>query len=227
MSSPYRTAIVAVTVGTIVILTCIPPPAGSEPATPEPPAAIDAPRWTLDSLAVLALSATPTPEAGLTATVFLDHMMQQIYASAPGEAAARIRDQKQEKPVPSGDELVDTARRYSGVRYRWAGMSSRGMDCSGLIARVLKAHDVRAPHSAAELFKLGKRVRFAQLQPGDLLFFKTSPRGISHVGMYIGDDKFIHASSGAGKVVTTSVYDPYYSKRLKGARRLGETQESE
>jgi len=184
----------------------------------------------LDTVAVLTFTALPAPEAGLATAIFLDAMIQQVYAAVaeqPGAVAETRGEGEDAKPMPSGHELVDTARRYSGVRYRWAGMSSRGMDCSGLIARVLKAHGVRAPHNAAELFKLGKRVRFAELQPGDLLFFKTSRRGISHVGMYIGDDRFIHASSGAGRVVTTSVYDPYYSKRLKGARRLGEAQESE
>jgi cell wall-associated NlpC family hydrolase len=170
----------------------------------------------------VALSALPAPSAVIASAPLINDALAQSYESLQPV----LRSEPPPPPaVASGSDLVDTARRYRGVRYRWAGMSSRGMDCSGLIARVLRANGVRAPHNAAQLFKLGETVRFRDLQPGDLLFFKTSRRGISHVGMYVGEDKFIHASSGAGRVVTTSIYDPYYSKRLKGARRLGETSE--
>jgi cell wall-associated NlpC family hydrolase len=171
------------------------------------------------------LSALPVPGA-LPSTLLASDVFAQ--ASAAVSMLSREEAWKSlagEKPqqAASARELVNTARGYAGVRYRWAGMTSRGMDCSGLIARVLKANGIRAPHRAADLFQLGQRVHFVDLQPGDLLFFKTSPRGISHVGMYVGDHEFIHASSGAGRVITTSLCDPYYSKRLKGARRLGKT----
>ncbi|UCH34666.1 MAG: C40 family peptidase [Armatimonadota bacterium] len=169
---------------------------------------------------------TPLPQAAPVTASVLDSCIKAFDVSIELTSDSPAVESSEEPSPASGSRLVGTAQRYSGVRYRWAGMSSRGMDCSGLIARVLRAHGIRAPHSAAQLFGLGRAVRFAELEPGDLLFFKTSRRGISHVGMYIGNGEFIHASSGAGRVVTTSVYDPYYVKRLKGARRLGDAPES-
>jgi cell wall-associated NlpC family hydrolase len=155
----------------------------------------------------------------MAATNLLDSIATRARDSSAEDTAA-LNFGSEEQPGTPANELVQTARRYTGVRYRWAGMSSRGMDCSGFIARVLRHHGVRAPHNSAQLFALGRPVSYEELQPGDLLFFQTSRRGISHVGMYIGDNQFIHASSGAGRVVTTSLRDPYYARRLKGARRL-------
>jgi peptidoglycan endopeptidase LytE len=119
------------------------------------------------------------------------------------------------------DSLVRTALTFRGVPYRWAGMSSRGMDCSGLVARVLGLHGIRAPHSAKALYKLGKPVAREDLQPGDLVFFHTTRPGISHVGIYMGDGKFIHASSRGGRVTVDRLDQGYYCQRLVGARRIG------
>lgn len=141
-----------------------------------------------------------------------------------GPPAARpvLQQQQPAQSAPARAEAksaVLTALSFRGVRYRYAGMSSRGFDCSGFISRVLLAHGVRAPHSSRAMFGLGQRVSFEQLRPGDLLFFSTRGRGISHVGMYIGEGKFVHSSSGRGVVVDTLRGD-YYAGRLVGARRV-------
>jgi cell wall-associated NlpC family hydrolase len=209
--------IIVALVVTGLTFACIPPPAATVP-NPSTRADSDVPRCVLDTAAAATLSMVPGASAGPAAASLMMGISTLAQNASP-EADAAATDGGE--PTPRGNELADTARQFKGVRYRWAGMSSRGMDCSGLVARVLRANGIRAPHNAAGLFTLGKPVRFEELQPGDLLFFKTSRRGISHVGICVGDDKFIHASSGAGRVVTTSIYDPYYSQRLKGARRLG------
>jgi Cell wall-associated hydrolases (invasion-associated proteins) len=119
--------------------------------------------------------------------------------------------------------LVSAAKRYLGIRYRYGGSSpSRGFDCSGFVYYLLRRHGISAPHSAAELFRMGKPVSRSELKPGDLVFFRNTARrrGITHVGIYIGDGKFIHASSGRGCVTITSLSDPYYAARFAGARRL-------
>jgi cell wall-associated NlpC family hydrolase len=119
--------------------------------------------------------------------------------------------------------LVKAAKKYLGIRYRYGGSSpSRGFDCSGFVYYLLSRHGIRAPHSAAELFRMGKPVSRSELRPGDLVFFKNTARrrGITHVGIYIGNDKFIHSSSGRGRVIVTSLNDPYYAARFAGARRL-------
>ena len=124
------------------------------------------------------------------------------------------------KPVDRGQALVNTALGYKGARYRYGGMSSRGFDCSGLVARVLQAHGIRAPHNSAALYKLGKAVAKKDLKPGDLVFFRTRGRGISHVGIYTGDGYFVHASTGRRKVCTDTLQKGYYAQRYVGARRL-------
>lgn len=119
-----------------------------------------------------------------------------------------------------GESLVQTAMAYRGVRYRYGGMTTRGMDCSGLVARVLGLHGIDAPHNSTALYKLGRRVSKAELRPGDLVFFNTRGRGISHVGIYVGDGEFIHASSGRGRVRVDTLEEGYYSRRYVGARRI-------
>lgn len=139
--------------------------------------------------------------------------------------ATRLDAPPAEKPKPKpktarSESLVRTALRFRGTPYRYAGTSSRGMDCSGLVSRVLNAHGIRAPHSSAALFKMGRPVAFKDLRPGDLLFFATRGRRVSHVGLYMGNGKFVHASSRSGGVITSSLSEPYYAKRYVGARRL-------
>lgn len=119
-----------------------------------------------------------------------------------------------------GQSLVNTALGFKGARYRYGGMSSRGFDCSGLVARVLRAHGIRAPHNSAALYKLGKPVARSHLAAGDLVFFRTRGRGISHVGIYIGGGKFVHASTGRRRVCTDTLRTGYYAQRYVGARRL-------
>jgi len=218
-----RIALPKVWLAVFLLLACIPPPAVSQPSAPQPPAPADTAQCILDSLSLFTIT-LPLPQQGIAATNLLDGIATQARDSSAEDTAASDFNQDEQTAIPA-NELVATARGYTGVRYRWAGMSSRGMDCSGLIARVLQHHGIRAPHNAAQLFALGLPVSYEELQPGDLLFFQTSRRGISHVGMYVGDNQFIHASSGAGRVVTTSLRDPYYARRLKGARRLGKTAE--
>ena len=118
------------------------------------------------------------------------------------------------------DSLVQTALKYRGVRYRWGGMTTRGMDCSGLVARVLDLNGIEAPHNSRALYKLGKPVARQDLRPGDLVFFNTRGAGISHVGLYIGDGQFIHASSAKERVRIDKLSEGYYDRRYVGARRV-------
>jgi peptidoglycan endopeptidase LytE len=116
--------------------------------------------------------------------------------------------------------FVQSALQYRGVPYRYAGMTTRGMDCSGLVARVLGLHGIEAPHNSRAQYELGRPVPVDELQAGDLVFFHTTRPGISHVGIYIGDSQFIHASSGGGRVRIDRLDRGYYQSRLVGARRV-------
>lgn len=117
-------------------------------------------------------------------------------------------------------DVVRTAYAYRGVPYHYGGTSGNGFDCSGFTSYVYHKKGVNLPHSAADQFTHGKRVSSGQLKAGDLVFFHTTRRGISHVGIYAGEGKFVHASSGGGRVRVDSLNSGYYQKRLVGARRL-------
>ncbi len=117
--------------------------------------------------------------------------------------------------------ILALAMRYQGVPYAWGGANRGGLDCSGLIIRAAAdAGKPGLPHSAAELWKIGTRIPKAELRPGDLVFFKNTYKpGISHVGVFSGGTKFLHASSGKGKVTVGDLEDPYFVKKWAGARR--------
>lgn len=116
--------------------------------------------------------------------------------------------------------VVASAMRHMGVRYVWGGMSPRGFDCSGLIGYVMRSVGVLLPRTAAELYVAGRPVPSDELRVGDIVFFETTRPGPSHAGIFIGNDQFIHASSGFGRVTVTSMDYPYYKPRYLGARRF-------
>jgi len=123
--------------------------------------------------------------------------------------------------IPNQEKIVRIAYNYLGVRYRWGGRTSRGFDCSGFVRAVYSKIGINLPHSAREQFKIGRPVSKDQLRPGDRVFFSTYRKGPSHVGIYIGNGKFIHASSSRRHrgVTISSLNDRYYSRRYIGARR--------
>ncbi len=126
-------------------------------------------------------------------------------------------------PLPSRSgaftsSIVRTALRFIGRPYQWAGIGNRGFDCSGLVLRVFAALGLALPHSSFDQYRRGISVPAAALSPGDLVFFRTYSAGPSHVGIYVGADRFIHASYSRG-VVISSMGDPYYRGRYLGARR--------
>jgi len=118
----------------------------------------------------------------------------------------------------TGQSIVSFAQQFLGTPYVWAGSSPRGFDCSGFTSYVLGQFGVDLPHAADGQFREG--VQVSQPRLGDLVFFSTYEPGPSHVGIYIGDNQFIHSSSGAGEVCITSLSAPYYSSRYLGARRV-------
>lgn len=126
-------------------------------------------------------------------------------------------------------DLVAEAMQYLGVRYRLGGASrTRGVDCANLMRLVFREErGLDLPWTAVELFRQGTAVARENLQPGDLVFFKnTYKRGISHVGMYIGDGRFVHAASRRRGVVVSELGSPYYRAHYAGARRIGEGTET-
>ncbi len=120
-------------------------------------------------------------------------------------------------------KAVDYAKKYLGVPYKWGASSGKAFDCSGFSVYIMKKFNVNLERTASGQFQSGIKVAKDDLQAGDLVFFTTYKKGPSHVGMYIGDNKFIHASSGVDHVTITDLDTNYYKKRYLGARRYNLT----
>ncbi len=120
------------------------------------------------------------------------------------------------------EQLVDEALSYLGIRYRFGGTSpATGLDCSGLVLNVFRnAVGLDLPRTAHEMAKLGDQVGRHDLKPGDLVFFNTMRRTFSHVGIYLGEGKFVHAPSSGGRVRVENISERYWAQRFNGARRL-------
>jgi len=119
-------------------------------------------------------------------------------------------------------ELAVQALSMLGINYRYGGTSPEtGLDCSGLVQYVFKeAWGTDLPRTAAEISHVGEKVGKSDLRPGDLVFYNTLRRSFSHVGIYLGDGKFIHSPSTGGQVRIESMDVSYWKKRFNGARRI-------
>jgi cell wall-associated NlpC family hydrolase len=122
------------------------------------------------------------------------------------------------RALPKTAALVHESLAYLGRPYRWAGIGRGGFDCSGLVLRVFSAFGIVVPHSSSDQYAAGRAVDPGRLVPGDLVFFHTYTSGPSHVGIYLGRRRFIHASVSRG-VIVSSMDEPYYRLRYLGARR--------
>lgn len=116
------------------------------------------------------------------------------------------------------DELVKSANRYIGVPYVWGGTTSSGFDCSGLTRAVYRLNGLQIPRVSKDQFNKGKFVKMANLQKGDLVFFATTGGKVNHVGVYVGNNKFIHAPSKGKTVRQDALTSSYWKKRYKGGR---------
>ncbi|CDN44663.1 MULTISPECIES: C40 family peptidase [unclassified Paenibacillus] len=120
--------------------------------------------------------------------------------------------------VFASTELKSSIGKVLGTPYKYGGTTTAGFDCSGFVRYIFGQFDVKLPRSSQSQAKAGTKVDKDDLRPGDLVFFNTSGRGISHAGIYVGDGKFAHSSSKG--VRYTDLDDAYYAKRYVTARRV-------
>lgn len=130
----------------------------------------------------------------------------------------------QERAAGPGSDIVVQALSLLGTPYRYGGASPEsGFDCSGLVRHVFASVLNRdLPRRSEEISGFGEPVTRAELQPGDLVFFNTLRRAFSHVAIYIGEGRFIHAPARNGRVRIEGLDDRYWATRFNGARRLVE-----
>lgn len=120
------------------------------------------------------------------------------------------------------EKIISVAKNQLGIRYKWGGTTTNGFDCSGFIRYVFDKAGIALPRTASQQYNTGEAVNKSELKIGDLVFFETYKPGPSHSGIYVGNNKFMHASSSNG-ISISSVNDPYYwSSRYLGARRVFE-----
>ena len=117
------------------------------------------------------------------------------------------------------NRIITKAMEYMGVPYIFGGTTPYGFDCSGYVQYVFAKSDIKLPRTADVQFEVGTPVSTTELIPGDLVFFETYTAGASHVGIYVGEGNFIHASSSRG-VTISSLSQAYYSSHYIGARRI-------
>jgi len=170
-----------------------------------------------------AAAVTPTPQAICPAemleTLFAPSLIGELAASiAPGlldetASAASSKDRRH--------TLVDFALQLRDIRYRRGGRApATGFDCSGFVHYVFaNVLGLDLPGDSASQFSSGEKIARAELQAGDLVFFHMHGKHVSHVGIYLGDDQFIHAPTTGQRVKVSTLSESYWSRRFAGARR--------
>jgi lipoprotein Spr len=117
-------------------------------------------------------------------------------------------------------KLFDFIESWYGTPYRYGGFNKQGIDCSAFVQTFMSAiYDVNVPRISSEQYEQSKRISKKELEEGDLVFFKTSGRSISHVGIYLRNNKFVHASTSSG-VVISDLAEDYYARRFAGSGRV-------
>lgn len=141
---------------------------------------------------------------------------------APDEQSPSFLD----RYATNAQELVVRALSFVGVNYRRGGESPEtGFDCSGLVRHVFRESlGLILPRTSRDISRVGETIHREALQPGDLVFFNTLRRGFSHVGIYLGEHRFVHAPASGGEVRVEDMRQNYWTKRFNGARRIAATE---
>jgi len=164
-------------------------------------------------------ASAPTMDTLLAAEVEHTRFFQPDYAQDLANLVESLANATPAAP------LVAAALEHLGVRYRWGGNDpNSGFDCSGLVVYAARSLGVMLPRTAATQARTGVAVKKSELQAGDLVFFNTRGSRYSHVGIYAGEGKFIHAPRTGAVVRVESMKGSYWTKRYTGARRLSAVQ---
>lgn len=141
-------------------------------------------------------------------------------------AAEQVRKQEEmsflERYTNAAQDVILQGLKLVGVRYRWGGNDEdSGLDCSGFVRLVFKdSIGAALPRTAREMSEVGEKIDSSQLKPGDLVFFNTMRRTFSHVGIYLGDNHFLHAPRKGAEVRVENMESSYWMSRYNGARRI-------
>jgi len=144
------------------------------------------------------------------------------YADEPIVVPPPLQVSFVDRATATAQDAVDQAMDLLGIRYRRGGSSPEtGFDCSGFVSHVFREGlGLILPRSSKEMSKSGQEIGREELRPGDLVFFNTMRRTFSHVGIYLGDNQFVHAPRTGARVRIEDLRDGYWMKRFNGGRRI-------
>ena len=144
------------------------------------------------------------------------------HADEPIVVPAPLQVSFVDRAPATAQDAIDQAMDLLGIGYRRGGSSPEtGFDCSGFVSHVFREGlGLILPRSSKEMSKSGEAINRDELRPGDLVFFNTMRRAFSHVGIYLGDNQFVHAPRSGGRVRIEDLRDGYWMKRFNGARRI-------
>lgn len=138
----------------------------------------------------------------------------------PGTLNTPMPSPQPGEPLPTGSEIAIRAISLLGAPYQFGGSGPKVFDCSGLVQYVHEEIGIDVPRTAAEQYRAATPVKLSEIEPGDLLFFRISGKRISHVAIYAGSGRFIHAPQTGRPIELRALDDGYYLPRLAGAGRL-------
>ncbi|KEO84438.1 hypothetical protein EL26_04885 [Tumebacillus flagellatus] len=145
--------------------------------------------------------------------------VRSSHAALSSRSLERLR-QAQAQKQKIGKRVADSAAHFIGTPYVWGGTGPQGFDCSGFTQYILKQNGIEVPRNSYDQYNVGQVVSVQELQPGDLVFFTTYAPGPSHLGIYVGGGKFVHALNPQKGVTTGNLDADYYKARFVGARRV-------
>jgi len=150
----------------------------------------------------------------------LNAQNKATYISPAAPATASAEEAVDPESLPTRIRLVQAGFEMLGVRYRFGGSGINGIDCSGLVKNLFSKFNIDLPRSSREQYKQGEKISKDELQVGDLVFFSSGGTQPTHVGIYIGNNQFIHAARKAKQVVVSDLSKLWYTMRFLGARRI-------
>ena len=170
---------------------------------------------------VMAVDTTPDTAKDASVEVTKEAPKESMF-QAGKSYFARVSDRLADSVTGKSDELINRAMEVIGVRYRWdTELPQSGLDGSSFVGYVFKDKlGFLLPRKSTQMSRVGKPITREELQPGDLVFFNTMRLTFSHVGIYVGDNKFIHSPSKGTSVRVDDLVSLYWDKRFDGARRL-------
>lgn len=156
-------------------------------------------------VAAMLVGCSSTPK--LHAPIIEGGIGSETVRSIPGQLIPEFSNDK-------GSEIFNIAQEFLGVPYRYGGGDPSGFDCSGLVQFSHFNAGISVPRTASAQYKAAHPITRSELKPGDVIFFRVNWRKISHVGIYAGQGKFIHAPSSGKQVKISSLNEPYWQKRM-------------